>query len=332
VSHTLARDCEACGRAAVTLVCDEETLAAENARPGTGFDPHVIHGEPSAIYRCEACGTVSRALTPRAMEESTTAYADTSYTDDELDALFERTRLALDADTTPTALRDLRVGARVLEIGSYCGAFLSYATDAGCRVTGLDVNPCMARYSRRRGYHVHHGRFTARDLPEAAFDGICVLNCFEQLPEPDAALEDAMTLLRPGGFVLLRTPNAAFLDLVHARPREHTLRAIAAANALGGVPYARCYSPAALTVLLRRAGFVHARLTGREFSPLPPRGWSQRWRQKRPAREAMYRRAARRHGTTAHPWLEVLAFRPRAGAEAALAPQTRVKSHAERYR
>lgn len=81
--------------------------------------------------------------------------------------------------------------ARVLEDGSYTGAFLEAARDAGWRAIGVDV----VTYARSRGLQVVQGQLPELALPRASFDAVFVWNCFDQVPEPRPLLEAAEALL-----------------------------------------------------------------------------------------------------------------------------------------
>jgi SAM-dependent methyltransferase len=198
----------------------------------------------------------------------------------------------------------LAPGAELLEIGSYVGAFLDFARDSGCQVVGIDVNRVLSRYCRQRGHDVRNVAFSARLFHGARFDGVWILNCFEALPAPRDTLKQARDVLRPGGSVVIRTPNADFVTLAHNRGAPRWLRTIADANGLLGVPFRRCFSPDALIDFLRREGFEITTLRGREFASRVPSG----------SPPASFRRAAwticsivaRR---PLHPWLEVHACR-----------------------
>ncbi len=108
--------------------------------------------------------------------------------------------------------RDLAVsGADVLEIGFGAGAFLAFARDCGARVVGLEILPELREAAQAAGFELAPEGFeeTARLYP-ARFDTIAAFDVFEHLtaPELGAALDACAALLKPGGKLLLRFPNA----------------------------------------------------------------------------------------------------------------------------
>src|SRR5438046_2182392 len=81
------------------------------------------------------------------------------------------------------------------------------------------------------------------------------LNCFEALPDLDGTLHDVRRMLRPEGWLVIRTPNASFVCLAHAEQAGRWLRPVADANALLGMPFRRCLSVRGITTLFVRHGF-----------------------------------------------------------------------------
>jgi ubiquinone/menaquinone biosynthesis C-methylase UbiE len=54
------------------------------------------------------------------------------------------------------------------------------------------------------------GRFEEAPYPENFFDVVTFINVLDYIPQPTLALIKAYRLLRPGGMVIVRTPNAFF--------------------------------------------------------------------------------------------------------------------------
>jgi SAM-dependent methyltransferase len=102
-------------------------------------------------------------------------------------------------------------GADVLEIGFGPGNFLAWARDRGARVAGTEINPGLLAAARAAGIEL-----LPRDLETAAganagrFDTIAAFDVFEHLAidEIAASLRAIERMLKPGGKVILRFPNA----------------------------------------------------------------------------------------------------------------------------
>ncbi len=106
-------------------------------------------------------------------------------------------------------------GARdVLEIG--CGRGLTgelLERTLGCRVTGVELNPEVARDAARRLHAVRAGNVETLAL-SGEFDAILALELFEHLTENERFLARARELLRPGGRLVLSVPNVGHWAVV----------------------------------------------------------------------------------------------------------------------
>ena len=111
-------------------------------------------------------------------------------------------------------LQSFRRTNRILDIGTGPGHFLAEATEVGWDALG--VEPCQAEvaYARQRGLHVIPcGVEDVLSLQERDFDVVTLWDSFEHLADPVAAASAVHSLLRPGGAVLLRVPDAGILGI-----------------------------------------------------------------------------------------------------------------------
>jgi len=100
-------------------------------------------------------------------------------------------------------------GADVLEIGFGAGAFLAYARARGAHVCGAEIDPKLQAAASAAGFPTLDADLS-KCAGTTAFDTIVAFDVFEHL-ERDAALaalDACARLLRPGGHLLLRFPNA----------------------------------------------------------------------------------------------------------------------------
>ncbi len=260
------RRCAVCGSRAVALLCTAETIGRDLGRARRGLDGF-LHDDARAVYRCESCESTFRDP-PASRADDLARYAGCRYRGDTLDELRRRGRAELDRDALRIRARGVVDGARLLEIGCYGGAFLEFAREAGCHATGIDVNPDVAAHCDACGFDIRCEAFDPRRFGPGEFDGVWILNCFEQLPDPARVLAGVARVLRPHGTLVIRTPNAAFLRVLYGRRAGALLRRAASANALLGMPHARCFSAGALTRAIQAQGLRVERVVGREFSSL----------------------------------------------------------------
>jgi SAM-dependent methyltransferase len=208
---------------------------------------------PLQVVRCTDCGLLFRNPRERDVRE----IYETERTDDvAFEALLPAQRAAF---ANPVArLTDLNGSAgRVLEVGSYVGAFLEAAHAAGWQARGVDVNPRAVAFARAHGHDVRQG--TIDDVPaEERFDAIAFWNCFDQLPDPLAAAHAAHDRLAANGLLALRVPNGEVYLALRARldgPLAGAARSLLARHNLLGFPYRHGFTPASLRRLLERSNF-----------------------------------------------------------------------------
>ena len=276
-----------------------------------------LHGYATYVVRCRLCGTWYRnpSLTAAGTRR---AYEADAYGMDALDLLHGIYRRQY-RRTVRRLRRRLPQGSRVLEVGSYAGAFLEEGQAAGWQVEGVDVGRHVVGYARGRGLTVHLGDVRDLDLPEQAYDAAFVWHCFEQVPGPYGFLLRLRHLLRPGGLLTLRTPNAAYYGAaLHAMGNAAPVarRRLAEHLAFHGLlpfPFARAYPPAGLRLLLAAWGYVEVRLADAAAAATADptyRPWARvkgLWLDRRSHRDL---RGLLADGP-ASPWLEVTAQRGR---------------------
>jgi 2-polyprenyl-3-methyl-5-hydroxy-6-metoxy-1,4-benzoquinol methylase len=139
--------------------------------------------------------------------------------------------------------------ARLLDVGCSSGSLLAVAAEMGFAVTGVETAPAAAEAARRAGFEVHLGALEEAALAPASFDVITLIELIEHLTEPLAMMQACHRLLRPGGIVLISTPNPASWTarVLGARWEGFSL------VRLGG--HICFYSPAAIRALAQRTGF-----------------------------------------------------------------------------
>lgn len=100
---------------------------------------------------------------------------------------------------------------RVLDVGCSTGYLSERLQERGATVIGLDVDERSAELARRTCAEVHVGDVETMDLPfePASFDAILCGDLIEHLRDPQATLARLRPLLRPGGRLVLSTPNIA---------------------------------------------------------------------------------------------------------------------------
>jgi SAM-dependent methyltransferase len=211
------------------------------------------------ILSCASCGLVYRRDQPRATTAVAT-YASDRYGRERLEALFA-SQVEL---FRPRAIRlasMVRKNGRipvVIEIGSFVGGFLTAATELGWNAIGIDPGREVGEFCRAKGLTVVEAAGDQAMFNIGCADAVVVWNTFDQLPNPQATLEEARRWLHSDGIFALRLPNGASFHACMQRLRRlpaaasAPLRIAMAWNNLLGFPYLHGYSPETVDRLLVR--------------------------------------------------------------------------------
>lgn len=110
---------------------------------------------------------------------------------------------------------DAPPGAAVLEVGVTPGHFTELLVESGYRVSGVDLDPFTRQALwARLGVEVRQANLEREPLPfaDASFDWIVFSEVIEHLVySPLPVLREFHRVLRPGGRVLISTPNELYV-------------------------------------------------------------------------------------------------------------------------
>ncbi len=216
------------------------------------FDRAIFSQDPPLqVVQCEVCGLVFR--NPREREDEVIeTYQDEAPSQEALASLFDE-QLAFYRPRAAKLTELAGAPGNVLEVGSYVGGFLRAAHDAGWRARGIDVNAHANAYAREQGCEVR--AYALHDFPaKDRYTAVALWNCFDQLPDPHAALQRVNDLLEDGGLLALRVPNGGFYARVR-RLNPGLLRPLLAWNNLVSFPYRHGFTARSLGRLLREYGY-----------------------------------------------------------------------------
>ncbi|MBI3131422.1 MAG: class I SAM-dependent methyltransferase [Acidobacteria bacterium] len=198
------------------LLCGSDVQQHHPAQPGYRL------GSTFEIHHCAACDTSFA----HPMEVDSAIYDAIYAHPDEISgydryAKYARSvlevadPLALLADSEDVywsiraCVEQLEPGARILEVGSGLG-YMTYALlKAGYNVTGMDISKVAVENAKARyGPHYQEADLAEWSVQKAGeFDMVLMAELIEHIPDPLAFLRMAAKLLRPGGRLVVTTPN-----------------------------------------------------------------------------------------------------------------------------
>ena len=155
---------------------------------------------------CNNCGLVW--VTPQLTDQAVKKIYETGF-DSKLDSHPLEPSLAKHKAYL-VSFEKYRQTTRLLDVGCFTGNFLWAAREAGWEVQGTEISEEAINYARnKRGLDVYKHNFIDGLGPFEAdtYDVITLFDVIEHVSNPVANLEVLLKLLRPGGLLLLDTPN-----------------------------------------------------------------------------------------------------------------------------
>jgi 2-polyprenyl-3-methyl-5-hydroxy-6-metoxy-1,4-benzoquinol methylase len=239
----------------------------------------MIRPDGLTVRRCAVCDC--RFVSPAPSEPTLTRFYATYHTNHGYLSLEEQ-ELESGVDDSDVRLQELRSledwkGKRALDVGCGPGGFLAGLQRLGMEITGVDLDRAAVEQARRQlGTEriLHGGMEQVADA--GSFDLITMNDFIEHPLEPMQLLERAVGHLKPGGYLLLFTPNGAFADprfpahVTFRRDLEHmqylttrTIERITRATDLSIVHLETCMHPLGLTMLRMQPEQVRRSLSAR---------------------------------------------------------------------
>jgi SAM-dependent methyltransferase len=100
-------------------------------------------------------------------------------------------------------------GGAVLDLGCATGFFLEAARERGFVPYGVEFSPFAAEVAREKfgAQNIFEGTVENSPFPPHSFDVITMSDFIEHVRDPVAVLRKARELLKPGGVILITTPD-----------------------------------------------------------------------------------------------------------------------------
>jgi 2-polyprenyl-3-methyl-5-hydroxy-6-metoxy-1,4-benzoquinol methylase len=139
----------------------------------------------------------------------------------------------------------------VLDVGCGNGQFLQSLEQIGWQVKGVDFNENAVNSCQQAGLDVRVGTIEESGFPENSFDLVSARHVIEHVPDPKGFVVSLANATKPGGKILIRTPNNLALGKkyfgVHWFPNEMPRHLM-------------LFTPNTIDKLLTEQGFVRCQL------------------------------------------------------------------------
>jgi 2-polyprenyl-3-methyl-5-hydroxy-6-metoxy-1,4-benzoquinol methylase len=158
------------------------------------------------------------------------------------------------------AYREYRNTGHIMDIGCGFGAFLKAVRELGWEhPEGVEIAPQAISYTSRY-FPVKTDITEENPLKKGLFDVIRLNNVIEHLPDPRKIVRSVHELLRPGGLIVVATPNYDSLSVALCGSRWQYI---------GGEDHIYLFTPQTLRRLLEKEGFriVDIKTKGVHVSP-----------------------------------------------------------------
>ena len=176
-------------------------------------------------------------------------------------------------------LRGVAGPAVIVDVGCGDGSALAVAAaqNPAHRFAGLDWSADALRQARARGLTVVRGSISPRlPVADGVADVVIMSELIEHLVDPDGAVAEARRVLRPGGSLLLSTPNLAAwynrgLLALGIQPifSEVSLRGVFGRPGRVVAGHLRLFTRRALTEFLTASGFRCETVAGARYHDVP---------------------------------------------------------------
>jgi len=164
-----------------------------------------------SLFRCVECGQI--AINPIPGKDELEEFYNTDF---EV-PMYQEKKTLRKAITVLNELKNLGIdeGAKILEIGASYGFFMKIANDAGFETYGLEMSEKACEYAKNEfGIKIENSSLEESKFVQNSnsFDAVVMLDVIEHVTEPSEIIRQIESVLNPGGFVVITTPNIDALE------------------------------------------------------------------------------------------------------------------------
>lgn len=141
---------------------------------------------------------------------------------------------------------------KLLEIGCGSGDYIALMRTLGWDVEGVETDPIACQCAREaNALSVHEGTLASADYAVDSFDAIVMNHVIEHVHDPVALLKECYRIVKPGGHVVVVTPNIESWG--HGKFRENW-------RGLEPPRHIHIFSPTTIELAARLAGFYRMKI------------------------------------------------------------------------
>lgn len=173
----------------------------------------------STVYECQSCRLryLDPCLSPQAMASAYESNESLVELHDFHEGYYDYGDIHENSKTRQDFVRGLDLSLKnipdkdsksILDVGFGNGYFLAIAKNLGWQIAGIDPSQKNLECAKEKyGLDLQCG-FLEGDIPDGErFDAISFWDVIEHLPDPKAALQKCLKLLKPGGVILVGVPH-----------------------------------------------------------------------------------------------------------------------------
>ncbi len=164
-----------------------------------------------ALHICKTCGhqALNIAMSDEEIKKLYTDYYPRSSFDPQewSPAKYERGVRAWLEGVKASAYCWVPKQIRILDIGCGFGESLGYHLARGCDAHGIEADANVTALSKLYGLKIKVGLFRSEEYDSNSFDYVTLNQVVEHLIDPISLLKEIRVILKPGGTLVISTPN-----------------------------------------------------------------------------------------------------------------------------